>query len=383
MNCFGGALTDEERAQNEASRQIDQQLRKEKVDYKSTHRLLLLGAGESGKTTVVKQMKILHKDGFSNEERLQNVADIRNNIREIMQTVTSHMESLVPSIPFADPSNIERLQYIQQNIFSLPEYETNFPPEFYEHCEVLWQDDGVKECYQRSNEYQLIDCAAYFMEPNKLREVANPEYLPSDPDILRARRMTKGIYETRFIVDKVNFYMFDVGGQRVERSKWIQCFNDVTAIIYIVACSSFNMVVREDGVTNRLKESLGLFEQIWNNRWLRTVSMILFLNKMDILKSKVEANKFKIEDYFPEFMAYKPPPLEGAEKRDVGDTEAVVKAKFFFRDLFLRVSRKSHDGRHYCYPHFTTAVDTENIRRVFDSCRDIIQRMHLQRYELL
>ena len=43
MNCFGGALTDEERAQNEASRQIDQQLRKEKVDYKSTHRLLLLG----------------------------------------------------------------------------------------------------------------------------------------------------------------------------------------------------------------------------------------------------------------------------------------------------------------------------------------------------
>ena len=40
--------------------------------------------------------------------------------------------------------------------------------------------------------------------------------------------------------------------------------------------------------------------------------MILFLNKMDILKSKVEANKFKIEDYFPEFMAYKPPPLEGA-----------------------------------------------------------------------
>ena len=38
------------------------------------------------------------------------------------------MESLVPSIPFADTSNIERLQFIQQHVFSLPEYETNFPP---------------------------------------------------------------------------------------------------------------------------------------------------------------------------------------------------------------------------------------------------------------
>jgi len=41
------------------------------------------------------------------------------------------------------------------------------------------------------------------------------------------------------------------------------------------------------------------------------------------------------------------------------------------------------DGRHYCYPHFTCAVDTENIRRVFNDCRDIIQRMHLRQYELL
>lgn len=48
-----------------------------------------------------------------------------------------------------------------------------------------------------------------------------------------------------------------------------------------------------------------------------------------------------------------------------------------------RISTASGDGRHYCYPHFTCAVDTENIRRVFNDCRDIIQRMHLRQYELL
>lgn len=61
--------------------------------------------------------------------------------------------------------------------------------------------------------------------------------------------------------------MFDVGGQRDERRKWIQCFNDVTAIIFVTACSSYNMVLREDPTQNRLRESLDLFKSIWNNRW--------------------------------------------------------------------------------------------------------------------
>ncbi|KAL7984410.1 hypothetical protein Chor_002980, partial [Crotalus horridus] len=85
-------------------------------------------------------------------------------------------------------------------------------------------------------------------------------------DLLRCRVLTSGIFETRFQVDKVNFHMFDVGGQRDERRKWIQCFNDVTAIIFVVACSSYNMVIREDNNTNRLRESLDLFKSIWNNR---------------------------------------------------------------------------------------------------------------------
>ncbi len=57
---------------------------------------------------------------------------------------------------------------------------------------------------------------------------------------------------------------------------------------------------------------------------------------------------------------------------------------FIFSFLYpQRISTASGDGRHYCYPHFTCAVDTENIRRVFNDCRDIIQRMHLRQYELL
>jgi hypothetical protein len=50
--------------------------------YRATHRLLLLGAGESGKSTIVKQMRILHVNGFSDTERKQKIEDIKKNIRD-------------------------------------------------------------------------------------------------------------------------------------------------------------------------------------------------------------------------------------------------------------------------------------------------------------
>uniref|UniRef100_A0A2K6GZ55 Guanine nucleotide-binding protein G(s) subunit alpha n=1 Tax=Propithecus coquereli TaxID=379532 RepID=A0A2K6GZ55_PROCO len=146
------------------------------------------------------------------------------------------------------------------------------------------------------------------------------------------------------------------------------------------AHSSYNMVIREDNQTNRLQEALNLFKSIWNNRWLRTISVILFLNKQDLLAEKVLAGKSKIEDYFPEFARYTTPEDATPEP---GEDPRVTRAKYFIRDEFLRISTASGDGRHYCYPHFTCAVDTENIRRVFNDCRDIIQRMHLRQYELL
>ena len=134
-----------------------------------------------------------------------------------------------------------------------------------------------QECFERSNEYQLIDCAKYFLD--RTDDVKKDDFSPTHQDILRCRVLTSGIFETKFRVDKVKFHMFDVGGQRDERRKWIQCFNDVTAIIFVAASSSYNMVLREDNTQNRLREALDLFRSIWNNRWLRTISVILFLNK--------------------------------------------------------------------------------------------------------
>ncbi|XP_041847570.1 guanine nucleotide-binding protein G(olf) subunit alpha isoform X2 [Melanotaenia boesemani] len=379
MGCLGNSKTEDQRidekAQRETNKKIEKQLQKERQAYKATHRLLLLGAGESGKSTIVKQMRILHVNGFNAEEKKQKVQDIRKNVKDAIVTIVSAMSTLIPPVPLANPEDQFRIEYIK-SIAPLSDFD--YSQEFFDHAKKLWDDEGVKACFERSNEYQLIDCAQYFLD--RIDSVRQSDYTPTDQDLLRCRVLTSGIFETRFQVDKVNFHMFDVGGQRDERRKWIQCFNDVTAIIFVVASSSYNMVIREDNNTNRLREALDLFRSIWNNRWLRTISVILFLNKQDMLAEKVLAGKSKIEDYFPEYARYTIPNEATPEP---GEDPRVTRAKFFIRDEFLRISTASGDGRHYCYPHFTCAVDTENIRRVFNDCRDIIQRMHLRQYELL
>jgi len=379
MGCLGNSSSKTERGRRknaeDNSKKIDQQLKNDKKLYRATHRLLLLGAGESGKSTIVKQMRVLHCDGFDDEEKRQKIEDIKKNIRDAIITITGAMSTLTPPVNLENPDNQNRMDYIQ-DVASQPDF--NYPEEFYTHTEELWKDKGVLACYERSNEYQLIDCAKYFLD--RVNVIKQRDYTPSEQDILRCRVLTSGIFETKFTVDKVNFHMFDVGGQRDERRKWIQCFNDVTAIIYVTACSSYNMVLREDPSMNRLRESLDLFRSIWNNRWLRTISVILFLNKQDLLAEKILAGKSRLETYFTEFTRYITP---GDAQPEPGEQAEVTRAKYFIRDEFLRISTSSGEGKHYCYPHFTCAVDTENIRRVFNDCRDIIQRMHLRQYELL
>ena len=66
--------------------------------------------------------------------------------------------------------------------------------------------------------------------------------MPSDQDVLRTRVKTTGIVKIEFVVKKTRFRMFDVGGQRSERKKWIHCFDNVTTILFILALSEYDQV---------------------------------------------------------------------------------------------------------------------------------------------
>jgi len=114
----------------------------------------------------------------------------------------------------------------------------------------LWRDSAVQEAISRSREFQLNDSAIYYF--NAIDRMASPSYLPSDQDILRSRVKTTGITETTFKVGDLTYKLFDVGGQRSERKKWIHCFENVTALVFLVSLSEYDQMLYEDESVVRL-----------------------------------------------------------------------------------------------------------------------------------
>ncbi|CAH0599845.1 unnamed protein product [Chrysodeixis includens] len=360
------------------SKQIDREIKHWIKTYNEAIKLLLLGTGESGKTTIIKQMKILHVQGFSASERAEKAHHIRHNIHESIHDIVHSMHRL--NIDLQNPNN-SRSKNIILNYGADGPKEYN--EEYFDHVRSLWRDCGVRECFKRSNEYQLIDSAEYFLD--RIDLIEKPDYVPSDADILRCRQKTTGIQKIEFKV-KVpksmqggvqDFWMFDVGGQRGERKKWIQVFEGIHAIWFLVACSDFDQTLREDGSQNRLKEAVDLFEDVWQSRFLLEAGLILFLNKQDLLQSKVSQGR-SIAPYFPHYLGF-----EAA-----GDE--YTKTKLFIKSLFTEVITRKRSRRveaaapaerfvvlearraRECYFHFTTATDTDNVRTVFRDVHQII-----------
>ena len=148
----------------------------------------------------------------------------------------------------------------------------------------------------RGSEYQLNDSAKYFLD--QIDTIGSPNFLPTTQDILRSRVKTTGIVEINFKVKDLNFRVFDVGGQRSERKKWIHCFEDVTSIIFLVALSEYDLVLIEDDTVNRMQESLRLFDSICNNKYFVNTAFILFLNKKDSFEEKVGRSSIRFAFQF-------------------------------------------------------------------------------------
>merc|ERR1712106_1272465 len=113
------------------------------------------------------------------------------------------------------------------------------------------------------------------------------------------RVKSSGIVETKCEIKTMRFRIVDVGGQRSERKKWIHCFEGVTAIIFVVELSGYDLVLAEDEKMNRMIESMNLFDSICNNKWFVETSIILFLNKKDLFEQKIKYSPLSI--CFPEY----------------------------------------------------------------------------------
>ncbi|OMJ30356.1 Guanine nucleotide-binding protein subunit alpha [Smittium culicis] len=277
------------------SEKIDRELRSDREKLRSEIKILLLGSGESGKSTIVKQMKIMYQNGFSVSERNAFISIIHRNMLESAQELSIGFKTCEIS-PSSEKNALFVEKMLSLDIESM--LGVVVTPEVLEGIESLWKDPTVPSLLLRSKEFYLMDSANYFFD-NARRICCNPNYIPTDSDILRSRSKTTGIVETRFSMGKKTIHMFDVGGQRSERKKWIHCFEDVTSILFCVAISEYDQVLLEQSNHNRMDESLELFQSIVNSRWFVRSSIVLFLNKLDIFLEKIY--KSPLEHVYPEY----------------------------------------------------------------------------------
>jgi len=349
-------LSEEAKEQKRINAEIEKQLKQDKRNARRELKLLLLGTGESGKSTFIKQMRIIHGQGYSDDDKRGYIKLVYQNIFTAMHSLIRAMESL--SIPYKDSSNLEKANFIK---YIDPDSIGVFEKEYHTAIKKLWTDPGMQECYDRRREYQLSDSAKYYL--NDIDRIAQPDYLPTQQDVLRARAPTTGIIEYPFDLETIIFRMVDVGGQRSERRKWIHCFENVTSIMFLVALSEYDQVLVESDNENRMEESKALFRTIITYPWFQNSSIILFLNKKDLLEEKISFSD--LADYFPEY---------DGPKNDANS------AREFILKMFVDLNP---DTDKIIYSHFTCATDTENIRFVFAAVKDTILQLNLKEYNLV
>jgi len=331
---------------NQQSRELDRQLQQDNMNDQQINKLLLLGAGESGKSTLFKQMMCIYGTGFSETECRIYGPIIQNNIMTSIKTLLDQAPSYSPlQSPEAKAAAIAIKDLKVDKVI-----DTKLAAQI----KALWLDQGIQKTYAERSKFQLYDSAEYFL--NKVEAISVPAYLPSEDDVLRCRVRTTGIVENAFEIDGNQFRMFDVGGQRNERKKWIHCFEGVTAVIFVAAISAYDMLLYEDEETNRMIEALKLFEEICNSKWFIETAMILFLNKCDLFAEKIQ--KVPLSVCFPEY--------DGLNTYEAG-TAFLTKQ---FESKNLEIEKKM-------YIHLTCATDTTNVKVVFDAVKDIIIRRSL------
>ncbi|KAK1877373.1 Guanine nucleotide-binding protein G(o) subunit alpha [Dissostichus eleginoides] len=352
-------ITEEGKKAKLRSSKIEQDIFEHARTEMNVVKILMLGAAESGKSTLIKQIKIIHSHGFSKQELMSFKAAVLDNLLTSMKFVLRGMGML--RINLANKKNKMHARSILSCSQCLGDDDELLPFVAHAIC-ALWTDQGVRAAAARGYEFELNDSALFF---ENLSRIISPKYVPMETDVLRVRVRTCGIIETQFQLHDVIFRLYDVGGQRSERRKWLSCFDCIQVVLFVVALSSYDMTQTEDPSENRLQESLELFTSICTNTVFGSTSLILFMNKTDLFRDKIIRSGRHLRFYLSRY--------KGAD----GDVDAAA------HHITAMFSSCNSSPDKPVYHHYTTATDTSNVQVVFHMVIDQVMKANLADVQML
>ena len=172
-----------------------------------------------------------------------------------------------------------------------------------------------------------------------------------------------------------------MGGLRSERRKWIHCFKEVGAIVFLASLSEYDQMMYGNQNITRMDESIALFQTVMD--WFECSSFILFLNKMDIFKQKIMYSDSHLSKYYPDF--------DGQEKDEIAAQQFIL-SKFYkagpkFQDKFFdwkendsrffELNKKSNKRaprhRQDIYAHHTCMLNSTSIPSLVVNLKDTLK----------
>jgi guanine nucleotide-binding protein G(o) subunit alpha len=406
MECFGRSGKKKKSGVISNNDIINKNIQIEKErgkDDKRQLRFLLLGIGGSGKSTIFKQFRNVYGTPKSDDDLRMYGVVARSNIVTAITKLCELTRELKLEHKLVDESKIEddtvvvpqdghRMTVIEayNHIVSylvdmsatepLPNLteeqeksdwvgrsviagsKTNADAirclQLADAIEILWGSPTIRnEVWQRRGEKNVVDAHNAFL--NDIRRITSPRYIPTEEDVLKARVRTTQIVVNQYAVDgTTTIEVCDVGGQRTERRKWINCFDNVDALIFVTALSEYDQRLSEARNSNSMMESLNLFQTISENACFHGKPILLFLNKKDIFEDKIRYSNIADISHFADY--------EGP--RHCNDSGI-----FYFITKFENLL--SEERKTNTFMHVTNATDKKNMKFVLSATSLMIMKI--------
>merc|ERR1711871_729684 len=171
---------------------------------------------------------------------------------------------------------------------------------------------------------------------------------------------------------KITVRAIDPGGQTNKRSKWIELFEDVSTIFFVVSMAGYDCA-GDSGATNDLRDAMNVFKKTVNSRCflLNQTPVVLFLNKLDIFRKKIKARPLN------EFFSSAPKGKHAKDEKALQKWFTSRFKKMFVKELENQEEEEENIGRKLKI-HFCTATDSDHARVLLDKVTSMLVMFNLK-----
>lgn len=230
------------------------------MESNDTLHLLLLGSSGSGKRTIFEKLKHVHGVRLSEEQRKQEAQHVHRFLIHSMKVLISQGSDFGVVTPIETTREYVMIKSMNEQI-SIPGGAQDQLIAVLEALRVLWENPCIQEVWERRSEFQISDSVSYLFD--RIDEFKAPGYIPDDAVLSHAQATITGVTSDIYRIRGAHFAVTGVSGQlRTTRRKWIHCFEEAAAIIFVASLTEYDEVIEGEGRSRRRNKLVSLWHSL-------------------------------------------------------------------------------------------------------------------------